>query len=80
MVEVSTCVIDPQFLVGPGDPPITMTRASRSAISSSAAPPPPMMVFPKDRVAPESWAVNTVQHQNDPNPTVLGSVIATAVL
>jgi phosphatidylserine decarboxylase len=39
-----------------------------------------MMVFQKDRAALEAWAVNAVQHQNDPNPTPLGSVIATAVV
>jgi len=39
-----------------------------------------MMVFQKDRVALESWAVNAVQHQNDPNPTPLGRVIATVVV
>ncbi len=39
-----------------------------------------MMVFQKDRVVLEDWAVNAVQHQNDPNPTPLGSVIATAVV
>jgi hypothetical protein len=39
-----------------------------------------MMVVQKDRVALEAWAVNAVQHQNAPNPTPLGSVIATAVI
>jgi phosphatidylserine decarboxylase len=79
MVEVSTCVIDPQFLVAPGDPPVTVTRGveiGHFEFGGSTH----MMVFQRDRVALESWAVNAVQHQNDPNPTPLGSVIATAVL
>ena len=37
------------------------------------------MIFQKDRVTLADWAVNAVQHQNDPNPTPLGSVIATVL-
>ncbi len=79
MVEVSTCVIDPQFLVGPGDPAVIVSRGveiGHFEFGGSTH----MMVFQKDRVVLEDWAVNAVQHQNDPNPTPLGSVIATAVV
>ncbi|HWW12186.1 MAG TPA: phosphatidylserine decarboxylase [Brevundimonas sp.] len=79
MVEVSTCVIDPQFLVGPGDPAVIVTRGveiGHFEFGGSTH----MMVFQKDRVVLEDWAVNAVQHQNDPNPTPLGRVIATAVV
>jgi phosphatidylserine decarboxylase len=38
-----------------------------------------MMIFQRDRVLLEEWAVNAVQHQNDPQPTRMGSVIATAL-
>lgn len=78
MVEVSTCVIDPQFLVGEGAPAIDVTRGveiGHFEFGGSTH----MMIFQKDRVALEAWAVNAVQHQNDPNPTPLGSVIATVV-
>ena len=37
-----------------------------------------IMVFQKDRVNLAEWAVNAVLHQNDPKPTPMGSIIATA--
>jgi phosphatidylserine decarboxylase len=78
MVEVSTCVINPEFLVGEGDPGISVTRGveiGHFEFGGSTH----MMIFQKDRVTLEDWAVNAVQHQNDLNPTPLGSVIATAL-
>jgi phosphatidylserine decarboxylase len=37
------------------------------------------MIFQKDRVRLADWAVHAKKHQNDPNPTPLGTVIATAL-
>ena len=38
-----------------------------------------MMIFQKDRVRLEEWAVHAVKHQNDSKPTPFGSVIARAL-
>lgn len=78
MVEVSTCVINPEFIVGEGDPGINVTRGveiGHFEFGGSTH----MMIFQKDRVTLEDWAVNAVKHQTDPNPTPLGSVIATVL-
>lgn len=79
MVEVPTCVIDPQLLVGEGDPAVNVSRGVEIGDFEFGGS-THMMIFQKDRVSLEAWAVNAVQHQNDPNPTPLGSVIATAVV
>lgn len=78
MVEVSTCVIEPStFIVADGADPVSITRGTeigRFEFGGSTH----MMVFQKDRVRLEQWARHAVQHRNDPNPTKMGSVIATA--
>jgi phosphatidylserine decarboxylase len=38
-----------------------------------------MMIFQRDRVRLADWAVHAVEHQNDKNPTPMGTVIATAL-
>lgn len=79
MVEVSTCVIEPStFLVGEGADPVPVTRDTeigRFEFGGSTH----VMIFQKDRVVLEDWALNAVAHRNDPKPTAMGSVIATAV-
>jgi phosphatidylserine decarboxylase len=78
MVEVSTCVIEPStFLVQEGASPVPVTRGTEIGHFEFGGS-THMMVFQRDRVRLEEWAVNAVQHQNDPNPTPLGSVIARA--
>ncbi len=78
MVEVSTCVIEPStFIVADGADPVSITRGTeigRFEFGGSTH----MMVFQKDRVRLEQWARHAVEHRNDPNPTKMGSVIATA--
>ena len=72
MVEVSTCVINTEFIVGAGGPGTTVPRGVEIgpfAFGGSTR----MMIFQKDRVVLEDWAVNAVQHQNGPNPTSLGA-------
>jgi phosphatidylserine decarboxylase len=75
MVEVSTCVIEPQFIVDEGAAPVSITRGTEIGHFEFGGS-THMMVFQKDRVVLEQWAINAVKHQNDPNPTPLGSIIA----
>ncbi|HEX6745824.1 MAG TPA: phophatidylserine decarboxylase associated domain-containing protein [Longimicrobium sp.] len=76
MVEVSTCVIEPStFIVGEGADPVAITRGTEIGHFEFGGS-THMMIFQKDRVRLEKWAVEAVKHQNDPNPTPLGSVIA----
>lgn len=78
MVEVSTCYIEPAYVVGEGDDPVTVTRGDgigNFEFGGSTH----MMIFQKDRAKLEEWAINAVAGRNNPQPTPLGSVIATAV-
>lgn len=77
MVEVSTCVIEPEFIVGENHPPINIARDTEIGHFEFGGS-THMMLFQKDRVVLEDWAINAVQHRNDTTPTPLGSVIATA--
>jgi phosphatidylserine decarboxylase len=79
MVEVSTCVIDPPYLVGEGAPPVAIMRGDEIGHFEFGGS-THMMIFQRDRVTLESWARDAVKHQNDPNPTAMGTVIATAIL
>ncbi len=78
MVEVSTCVIEPSFIVEKGSDPVSITRGTdigHFEFGGSTH----MMIFQRDRVQLEEWAINAVEHRNDPNPTPMGSVIATVI-
>ena len=79
MVEVSTCVIEPStFIVEEGADPVSITRGieiGHFEFGGSTH----MMIFQKDKVRLEKWAVNAVKHRNDRKPTPLGSVIATCL-
>ena len=78
MVEVSTCVIEPStFIVEEGADPVSITRGTEIGHFEFGGS-THMMLFQKDRVVLEEWAINAVAHRNDPNPTPMGSVIATA--
>lgn len=78
MVEVSTCVISPStFIVDEGADPVPITRDTeigRFEFGGSTH----MMLFQKDRVKLEKWAVNAKRHRTAKTPTAMGSVIATA--
>ena len=78
MVEVSTCVISPStYIVEEGAKPVPITRDTeigRFEFGGSTH----MMLFQKDRVTLEKWAVHARDHRNDKTPTAMGSVIATA--
>ncbi|TVT84328.1 phosphatidylserine decarboxylase family protein [Pseudomonas sp. H3(2019)] len=78
MVEVSTCIIEPEFIVDEGAEPVSITRGTEIGHFEFGGS-THMMIFQRDRVRLEEWAVNAVQHQNDPQPTRMGSVIATAL-
>jgi phosphatidylserine decarboxylase len=78
MVEVSTCVIEPGFVVDEGSEPVGITRGIESGHFEFGGS-THMMIFQRDRVNLADWAINAEQHQNDPNPTPMGTVIATAI-
>ncbi|KAJ3507204.1 hypothetical protein NMY22_g17001 [Coprinellus aureogranulatus] len=78
MVEVSTCVIEPKWLVPPGSEPRPITRDTEIGHFEFGGS-THMMIFQKDKVQLADWAVNASEHQNDPQPTAMGTVIATAV-
>lgn len=79
MVEVSTCVIEPsKYIVEEGYDPVQIHRGveiGHFEFGGSTH----MMIFQRDRVKLEEWAVHARRHRRDTNPTPLGSVIATAV-
>lgn len=78
MVEVSTCVIEPShFIVQEGAEPVKITRDTEIGHFEFGGS-THIMIFQKDRVRLEKWAINAVKHQNDPKPTPMGSIIATA--
>jgi phosphatidylserine decarboxylase len=79
MVEVSTCVIEPStFIVEEGANPVPITRGTEIGHFEFGGS-THMMIFQKDRVRLEVWARHAQKHQNDPNPTPMGSVIARVV-
>jgi len=78
MVEVSTCVIHPGFVVDQGASPLPIQRGveiGHFEFGGSTH----MMLFQKDKVQLADWAIHAVDHQNDPKPTPMGSVVATAL-
>lgn len=79
MVEVSTCVITPSvYIVGEGVEPVPIKRDTgigHFEFGGSTH----MMIFQRNRVRLAEWAVHAVEHQNDKNPTPMGTVIATAL-
>lgn len=78
MVEVSTCVIEPDFIVGENQPPKSIVRNTEIGHFEFGGS-THMMVFQKDRAHLEQWARDAIQHRNDANPTKMGSIIATAI-
>lgn len=77
MVEVSTCIINAPFQVMEGDSPVYIERGKEIGHFEFGGS-THMMIFQKDRVKLEEWAINALKHRTDPNPTPLGSIIATA--
>jgi len=78
MVEVSTCVIQPSTLiVEEGSDPINISRNTEIGQFEFGGS-THMMIFQRDKVDLEEWALNAIKHRTDPNPTAMGSVIATA--
>ena len=78
MVEVSTCFIEPKFLVGEGDDPVKIKRNEEIGHFEFGGS-THVMIFQKDKVKLEEWAINATAHRNDPNPIAMGSVIAKRV-
>ncbi|KAF6745484.1 Phophatidylserine decarboxylase-domain-containing protein [Ephemerocybe angulata] len=79
MVEVSTCVIAPDCLVPSGSAPLNITRGTEIGHFEFGGS-THIMVFQNGKVTLADWAVNAAQHQNDPQPTPMGTVIATAIV
>ncbi|MBT8224740.1 MAG: phosphatidylserine decarboxylase family protein [Dactylosporangium sp.] len=76
MVEVSTCVIEPRFLVDAGAAPVTVARGTEIGHFEFGGS-THMMIFQPGKVQLADWAINAVNHRNDPDPTPMGTVIAT---
>ncbi len=78
MVEVSTCVIEPsRYLVEEGADPVPVARDTEIGHFEFGGS-THMMLFQRDRVQLADWAVHAQLHRNNPRPTPMGSVIATA--
>lgn len=77
MVEVSTCVINPPYLVPNGSDPVKITRGTEIGHFEFGGS-THMMIFQRDRVTLEEWARKAVEHRRDAKPTPMGTVIATA--
>jgi phosphatidylserine decarboxylase len=78
MVEVSTCVIEPQYLVSNGQAPVAISRGDEIGHFEFGGS-THMMIFQRDKVVLEQWARDAVKHQSDKNPTPMGTVIASAI-
>lgn len=75
MGEVSTCFIEPAYRVDEGAAPVKVERGTdvgRFEFGGSTH----MMIFQRDRVVLEDWAVHAADHRMDPKPTPMGSIIA----
>ncbi len=78
MVEVSTCFIEPEFIVQEGGEPVKVSRGTdigHFEFGGSTH----MMIFQRGRVTLSDWALNAEQHRKDPRPMPMGSIIATAL-
>jgi phosphatidylserine decarboxylase len=78
MVEVSTCVIADGCKVRENDRPIPILRGTEIGHFEFGGS-THMMLFQAGKVQLEKWAVEAVEHQDDPKPTALGSIIASVV-
>jgi hypothetical protein len=78
MVEVSTCVIRPGFEVPMGGAPLAITRGTEIGHFEFGGS-THMMLFQKDLVVLEDWAIHARRHRHQKNPTAMGSVIATVL-
>lgn len=78
MVEVSTCVIAKGCTVEKGQKPVDIKRGTEIGHFEFGGS-THMMVFQKDKVTLAEWAVKAVKHQNDPQPTAMGSIIASPI-
>lgn len=76
MVEVSTCFIDPTFRVGDGAAPVSITRDTEIGHFEFGGS-THMLIFQKNKVTLEKWALQAVKHREDANPVPMGSIIAT---
>lgn len=78
MVEVSTCVIRSGFAVPAGGAPVAITRGTEIGHFEFGGS-THMMLFQKDKVVLEDWAIHARRHRHDKHPTAMGSVIATVI-
>ena len=74
MVDVSTCVILPEFLVDEGAAPIAISKGQEIGHFEFGGS-THMMIFQKDKVTLERWATHITQDENA-QPTKVGTIIA----
>ena len=65
MVEVSTCVIESPYIVCEGDDPVEVKRGDEIGHFEFGGS-THVSIFQKDKALLEDWAINAMQHQNDP--------------
>lgn len=75
MVEVSTCVIEPQFHVREHDASVGITRGTEIGHFEFGGS-THLMIFQKNRVHLAHWATHAEEHQHDTTPVKMGTVIA----
>jgi len=75
MVEVSTCVIEPAYLIGDSGKPKDIARSveiGHFEFGGSTH----ILLFQKDKVVLAEWACKPLEHHQDKQPTAMGTVIA----
>ncbi|KAF9739942.1 hypothetical protein PMIN06_008855 [Paraphaeosphaeria minitans] len=77
MVEVSTCKIAEEYNTEGKVAPMNIERAAEIGHFEFGGS-THIMVFQRGKVTLADWAVNAKEHQSDPKPIPMGSVIATA--
>jgi len=75
MVEVSTCVIDSKYMVHEGNDSVPVMRGDEIGHFEFGGS-THVMIFQKDKVVLEKWAIDAIKHQTDLNPTAMGTIIA----
>lgn len=81
MVEVSTCHIEPQYIVDEGAKPVPINRGDKDNIGPEMGHfefggSTHVMLFQKDKVKLPDWAREAETHRHDKTPIPLGSPIA----
>ncbi|MCL3779920.1 phosphatidylserine decarboxylase family protein [Prolixibacteraceae bacterium JC049] len=75
MVEVSTCIIEGQFIVNEGDQPVTVRKGQEIGHFEFGGS-THVMVFQKDKVEIARWAQEAINLRKREKPIEMGTIIA----